>query len=81
MSSSEDKDGSKTPEPPDKLDLGSDLPNPQGSAGSDQQHNPDPSQATLEVSHPTTMATTAVSQTSTTATTAVSQDDTRPLLQ
>ncbi len=75
MSSSEDKDGSKTPKPPDDLDLGSDSSNTQGSAGFDQQHNPDPNQATLEVSQPTTMATVTVSQTSTMATTAVSQDN------
>ncbi len=75
MSSSEDKDGSKTPKPPDNLDLGSVLPHTQGSAGSDQQHNPDPNQATVIVSQPTTMVTTVVSQTSTTATTTVSQDN------
>ncbi len=75
MSSSEDKDGSKTPKPPDDLDLGSDSSNTLGSAGFDQQNNPNPNQATLEVSQPLTMATTTVSQTSTTATTAVSQDD------
>ncbi len=75
MSSSEDKEGAKPPKPPDDLDLGSDSSTTLGSAGFDQQHNPDPAQATLEVSQPHTMATTAVSQTSTTATTAVSQDN------
>ncbi len=78
MSSSEDKDGSKTPkppEPPDDPDHGLNSSTTQGSAGFDQQHNPDPSQATLEVSQTTTMATTAVSQPSTMATTTVSQDN------
>ncbi len=70
MSSSEDKDGSKTPKPPEL-----DSSNTQGSAGFDQQHNPDASQATLEVSQTTTMATIAVSQASTTATITVSQDN------
>ncbi len=77
MSSSEDKDGSKTPKPPDPPDdlyLGPGQSNTQGSAGSDQQHNPNPTQATIAVSQTITMATTAVSQTSTTATTTVSQD-------
>ncbi len=74
MSSSEDKDGSKTPKTPDDLNLGSDSSNPKGSAGFDQQHNPNPDHATLEVSQPHTMATIAVSQTSTTATITVSQD-------
>ncbi len=50
MSSSEDKDGSKTPEPPDKLDFGPDQSHPQGSAGSDQQHNPDLNPSTLVMS-------------------------------
>ncbi len=74
MSSSEDHKRDKPPDPPDDLNLGSGSPNTQDSAGFDQQHNPDPNQATFEVSHPATMATTAVSQTSTTATTTVSQD-------
>ncbi len=72
------KDGSKTPKPPDPSDdpdLGLGSSTTQGSAGFDQQHNPDPAQATLKVSQTTTMATTAVSQTSTTATTTVSQDN------
>ena len=71
MSSSEDP---KRGKPPDDPNLGLDSSNPQGSAGSDQQHNPDPDQASLEVSQPVTLATTTVSQTSTTATTTVSQD-------
>ncbi len=75
MSSSGDPNKGKPPEPPDDPNLGLDQSNPQGSAGFDQQHNPDPSQATLEVSQPTTMATVTVSQTSTTATTEVSQDN------
>ncbi len=75
MSSSEDSNKGKPPEPPDGPDLGLGQSNPLGSAGFDQQHNPNPDQATLEVSQPTTMATVTVSQTSTTATTAVSQDN------
>ncbi len=74
MSSSEDHERDKPPDLPDDPDLGLGSPNTQGSAGSNQQHNPDPSQATLEVSHPTTMATTAVSQLSITAKITVSQD-------
>ena len=74
MSSSEDPNKGKPPEPPDGPDLGLGQSTTLGSAGFDQQHNPDPAQATLEVSQPHTMATTAVSQTSTTATTTVSQD-------
>ena len=82
MSSSEDPNKGKPPDPPDDPDLGLGSPNNQGSADSNQQHNPDPSQATLEVSQPTTMATITVSQMSTTATTAVSQDNltTLPLI-
>ncbi len=75
MSSSEDKEGAKPPKPPDDLNLGSDSSNIQGSAGFDQQHNPDPSQATVGVSQPSTLATTAVSQTSSTAITTMSQDN------
>ncbi len=77
MSSSEDKDGSKTlkpPDPPDSLDLGPEQSHTQGFAGSNQHCNPDPTPATLAVSKPTTMATTALSQTSTTATTMMCQD-------
>ena len=53
MSSSEGKDGSKTPEPPDPpdcLDSGPEQSNTQGSAGSNQQHNPDSALATIVVS-------------------------------
>ncbi len=75
MSSSEDPNKGKPPKPPDDPDLGLDSSNTQGSAGFDQQHNPDPTQATLEVSQTTTMATITVSQPSTTATIAVSQDN------
>ncbi len=75
MSSSEDSNKGKPPEHPDGSDLGLGQSNTQGSAGFDQQHNPDPNQATLEVNQPTTMATITVSQTSTTATTTVSQDN------
>ncbi len=75
MSSSEDKERDKPPDPPDRLDLGPEQ-STQGSAGFNQQHNPDSSLATLVVSQPTTLVTTTVSQPSTTATSIVSQDST-----
>ena len=74
MSSSEDHKRDNPPDPPDDLDLGPGQSNTQGSAGFDQQHNPDPNQATITVSQSTTMAPPTVSQTSTMATTTVSQD-------
>ncbi len=74
MSSLEDHERHKHPDPPYNLDFSPGQSNTQGSAGSNQQHRRDSSLAALEASQPTTMATTAVSQTSTTATTTVSQD-------